>query len=116
MVNVKKSAGIGIKETSELFDFADATIDAVVVSKANDGKVDLRDFTNFFNPSIKLVPAIMGIEKVDDELVDLDSAEIAILEGRINKYAKNPRYAKAVGHLLAFANEVAGIAKDGKAA
>ncbi len=114
--SVKKAAGIGIKETQEVFDFTDAVIDAVRISKANDGKVDWRDAGNFFTPGFKLMTAITGIEKVDDELVDLDPQEIAILESRITKYAKNPRYAAAAGHLLAFANEIAAIVKEDKAA
>jgi len=114
-INVKKAAAIGVKETLEVFDFADAVIDAVRISKANDGKVDWRDAGNFFTPGFKLMTAITGIEKVDDELVDLDAQEIAILESRITKYANNPRYAVATGHLLAFANEIAAIVKEDKA-
>jgi acyl-CoA synthetase (NDP forming) len=111
MTTVKKPGEFGIKETSDIFDLTDEIIRSVKNSKENDGKVDWKDIPNFLSVPMKLIAAVNGIEKVDDELTDLDAAETAELEARISKYAKNPRYAKLVGHLLEAANEIAAIAR-----
>lgn len=116
MSQIQKPASIGIEETLDFFDLADAIVEDVQKSKEDDGKVDRRDILNFLNLPGKLISAFSGIEKIDDELTDLSDEENKILQDRINKFAKNPRYGRLVGHLLGAANEVAGLIADKKAA
>lgn len=112
-VTVVKPQSLGIKETSEFFDLADETIKAIQISTA-DGKVNFYDIPNFLGVPVKMITAFQGIEKIDDELSDLTPEEVAELEARIDKYAKNPRYANLVGYLMLAANEVVAIVKENK--
>jgi hypothetical protein len=112
-VNVVKPQSLGIKETSEFFDLTDEIIEAIATAKA-DGKVNVFDIPVFLGVPVKMITAFQGIEKIDDELTDLDPEEVAELEARIDKYAQNPRYANLVGFLMLAANEVVAIVKEKK--
>ncbi len=111
---VLKPQSLGIKETEQFFDLADEVIESIGNAK-EDGKVNYLDIPAFLGVPVKMITAFQGIEKVDDELADLTPEETAILEARIDKYAKNPRYANLVGHLLLAANEVVAIINERKA-
>ena len=110
---VLKPQSFGIKETSEFFDLADEMFKSVNLAK-EDGKVDWKDIPSFMGVPMKMLSAFNGIEKIDDELTDLDEVEIAELERRIDAYAKNPRYANFVGHLMAAFNELVAVVREGK--
>jgi hypothetical protein len=112
-LTVLKPQSLGIKETEQFFDLADEVINSVDRAKA-DGTINVWDIPTFLGVPVKMITAFQGIEQVDDELADLTPEETAILEARIDKYAKNPRYANLVGHLLMAANEVVAIIKEGK--
>lgn len=111
---VLKPQSLGIKETNEFFDLADEMIFSTKRAK-EDGKVDWKDIPSFMGVPMKMLSAFNGIEKIDDELTDLDADEIAELERRIDAYAKNPRYANLVGHLMAAGNELVAIIRENKA-
>lgn len=114
-LTVAKPQSFGIKETSEFFDLADEIIVSTNTAKA-DGKVNVFDIPVFLGVPVKMITAFQGIEKIDDELGELSPEEVAELEARIDKHAKNPRYANLVGYLMLAANEVVAIAKEKKAA
>ena len=113
-VTVAKPQSFGIKETNDWFDLADEFLFAGKKAK-EDGKVDWKDIPVFMGVPVKLLTAINGMEKVDDELTDLDDSEIAELERRIASFGGNPRYANLVGHLMAAGNELVAIIKEDKA-
>ena len=112
---VLKPKSLGIKETKEFFDLADEVISSLAAAQ-EDGKITFTDIPNFIGVPVKMVRAFQGIELIDDELADLTPEETAELESRIDKYAKNPRYANLVGYLLLAANEVVALAREKKAA
>lgn len=111
---VLKPQSLGTKETEQFFDLADEVIEAIAAA-SEDGKITFIDIPAFIGVPVKMVTAFQGIEKVDDELADLTPEETAVLEARIDKYAKNPRYANLVGYLLLAANEVVALARERKA-
>lgn len=113
-VTVSKPQSFGTKETSDFFDLADEVIASVDRAKA-DGVVNVWDIPTFLGVPVKMITAFQGIEKVDDELADLSPEEVAELESRIDKYAKNPRYANLVGYLMLAANEAVAISRENKA-
>lgn len=66
---------MGIKETKDVLDFGFALVESY--EKANeDGKFKWTDFSHFLDDFMKLPAAIKDIDQVDEELADLDEAEI----------------------------------------
>ncbi len=114
-VTLAKPQSFGIKETSDFFDLGDEIIESVDKAK-KDGTINVWDIPTFLGVPVKLITALQGIDKVDDELGDLTPEETALLEARIDKYAKNPRYANLVGYLMLAANEAVAISREHKAA
>ncbi|MEL6670130.1 MAG: hypothetical protein AAFP08_14250, partial [Bacteroidota bacterium] len=92
---------VGIKETKELFKSMVDLKDAVKLSTANDGKLDIPgDLPNFINPLFGLPTAIQGIDQIPAELRDLDQNEIAELREDFGDLVDDPRYIKLFGALL----------------
>jgi len=71
---------LSIKETTEVYDFAQGTLEDLVKHKSDDGKIDIGEWaqTGAANSPAAL-KAFMGISDVDDELRDLDAEETKIL-------------------------------------
>lgn len=113
-VTVAKPQSFGIKETSDFFDLTDEVIEAIGNAK-EDGRVNFFDIPAFLGVPVKMITAFQGIEKVDEELADLTPEETTALEARIDKYAKNPRYANLVGYLMLAANEAVALVRENKA-
>lgn len=72
-----------IKETTEMMDFATETINDAATKKENDGKIDLMEALQVAGENAPAaVKAVMGADKIDDELKDLDPEEIKTIAGK----------------------------------
>lgn len=104
-----------IKETTDMFDFIRASVEAVRAAR-QDGKIDLQDAPLLFTPALKLPAAITGIEDIPAEFADLDSNEIEALTQQFGNIVSDDRYRRAFAGLTTFADAVYEIASDQKAA
>lgn len=88
---------IGIHETSELLDFLTLAVEEIGKYRSDDGKISVIEWAQ---AAMKLAPktlgAFTGLEQVDDEVKDLDSAETKALA------AKGLALGQAVATLLGF--------------
>lgn len=68
---------LGLKETKEVYEFLHSALGDLAEHKADDGKVSLAEWgqTAMANAPAA-VKAFMGADRVDDELKDLDEAEL----------------------------------------
>jgi hypothetical protein len=69
---------MGIEETKDVIEFV-AKLGNGIAESVADGKWSFTDVTNFIPSATKVFSAIEGIDKVDDELLDLDEEEKAEL-------------------------------------
>lgn len=68
---------IGIQETKDCFAFVGKVLDELAVHKADDGKIDISEWIQTAVVSApSAAKAIVGIEKVGDELKDLSTEEL----------------------------------------
>ena len=65
---------MGIEETKDVIEFV-AKLGNGIGESVEDGRWTLSDATNFIPAATKVFSAIEGIEKVDNELLDLDEEE-----------------------------------------
>lgn len=93
----------GIKETRELFKSAVDFVNAVRISRQDDGRVTIPgDLTNFVTPLFGLPTAVDGADQIPAELRDLDQLEIQELRDEFGSLIDDPRYVKVFhGFLLA---------------
>lgn len=87
----------GIKESLEMFDFAIGGINDLAAKKADDGKISTAEWiqTALANAPAG-IKAFVGVDKIDEELKDLDADEQKQLA------AKGLELAQAVAKLMGF--------------
>lgn len=106
-----------IKETEDVFDLAVSIKEAIVLSKADDGKVDLKkDFVNFFKPLTILPRAFEGAGKIPKEWGDLSEAEIIRLRDRYGEIVDDERWQRAFVGLVIAGDAIYEIASEERAA
>ena len=67
---------LDLKETKEVISFAQKVLDDLAASKNDDGKITTGEWLQAaITNAPSAVKAFMGIDRVDDELKDLDEAE-----------------------------------------
>lgn len=69
-----------VQQTKEVLVFILELAVAYKKAKQDDGKVTLGDADDFVAPAMSFLPAIMGIQKIGDELVDLSPEEAVELK------------------------------------
>jgi hypothetical protein len=107
----------GIKETEDVFDLAVSIKEAIQLSKADDGKVDLRkDFTNFIRPVTILPRAFEGARNIPQEWGDLSEAEIIRLRDRYGEIVDDERWQRAFMGLVIAGDAIYEIASEERAA
>ena len=80
---------LGIKETKEVLDFVESVLSDLKQHKSDDGKISMSEWMQTaMSNTPSAVKAFMGVDKVDDELKDLDEAEIKELALRGVSLAK----------------------------
>lgn len=85
----------GIEETKEVFDFLTMAVEELAAHKADDGKISAIEWAQTVMSTAPAgFKAFSGIEEVDDEVKDLDSAEAKEIA------AKGIELGKAVAALL----------------
>lgn len=68
---------IGIKETKEVFAFAKGIVGDLAKNMADDGKISTAEWLSIaMGNAPAAVSAMMGMDRIDDELKDLDEAEV----------------------------------------
>lgn len=78
-----------IKETMEVFDYANKMLDSLKEKKADDGKIDTAEIAMAFAGNLPSgIRAYMGSGDIDDELKDLDDKEMMKLAMEGSKLAK----------------------------
>ena len=71
---------VGLKETLEVLAFLEGTLTDLAKSKADDGKIDYMEWAKIaVGNAPEAMKAIRGMDMLDDELKDLDEAEMRIL-------------------------------------
>ena len=85
----KETKKFDLKETTEVFDFCNGTLEDLYKHKTDDGKIDIGEWVETATTNAPAaVKAYVGIDKVDNELLDLDDEEIkklAIMGGTLLK-------------------------------
>lgn len=71
----------GISDIVDLFNLADAAIDALVAAKA-DGEIDWKDLPKVIKLYDELKAALAGLENVPDQIKDVDGKELEVIAGR----------------------------------
>lgn len=73
---------LGLKETKEVKEFFVGLLDDLAKHKSDDGKIDTTEWLQTAMSNVPAgVKAMMGIDRVDEELKDLDEAEIREVAG-----------------------------------
>lgn len=83
---------LGIKETLDIYDAADATSNAIIASCENN-KIGLEDLKNLVAPARAAVEAVKGRQLIGAELKDLDATELETIVNRSVATTTNLIYA-----------------------
>ena len=74
---------VGIKETSEVFDFLTKAVSDIDGHKDDDGKISSLEWAQVVMTNAPgALAAVRGIDQIDDEIKDLDEAEAKELAGK----------------------------------
>lgn len=106
-----------IRETEDVFDLAVSIKEAIELSKADDGKVDIRkDFVNFIKPLTIIPRAFEGARNIPKEWGDLSDTEITRLRDRYGEIIDDERWQRAFMGLVIAGDAIYEIATDQRAA